>query len=440
MGMFDGLRQTDAEIAQKDPPTGFFAQMMASRGMPIGGRRAKRQQELVTKILNEEIEAGAGDNTSVNLTEVMPNAYFSAARRMAELGGTEESQKLYAAGMSALTATEKHRADLNLARAQAENLDEAPTEYLETLRKRDELALQLGKFAADSPTGVALQSRLTALNERLTLLNQRGATDGMPREIVLAGQFDKDRATTGEPGTAERIWDRERQTSSRAQDYAVYVRQAQAAGDTPVPFTQFTPEFQAQLTAGQESGGTVIKSLNADEKTAIDATSSISSIQASLNLMNEGLRMGPGADLRQWVARASATFLGDDPSAATTNTDAYIASSAPRVVEIVRALAPVTDQDKDYIQAAVGGNLNVATPEAMRKLLEIAYRSQTRKIENYNNRLSRLGPNYLSIAGAFDPIEVPQVDFTPPATPATAPGVAPQRVRIRVDANGNVVQ
>jgi hypothetical protein len=441
MGMFDGMRQTDADVAQSGAPQGFFASMMAARGMPIGGRRTARQQELVQKYLNEEMEREVGDATSVDVTKALPNAYFNAARRLAAIGGTEDAQKLYAAGMQAAQTTAEHAASLAHTKAQTSDLDEAPTEFLETTRQRDMLAEQAQKFAEDTPTGAALRKRIGELDARLTVLNERGAgsTAALPREVVLAQNMTAERRAAdpnAPPVTTEEIWNRERQTSQRAQDYAIYVEREVGAGRAPVSYTAFTPEFQGQVAAGAEGGKRAVTRLDEDEELADQSLASIGSIKNSLDLLNEGVRSGTLTGTRQAIARAAATLLGEDPSAATVNTDAYIASSAPRVVEIVRALAPVTDQDKDFINAAVGGALDVATPEAMRKILEMAYRTASGKVERYNTRLSVLGEEYTEIAEDFRPRELPKIDF---GAPAAAPA-AQQRVRIRVDAQGNVIQ
>lgn len=408
----------DAQVMQSAPPSGFFAKMMESRGMPIGGRRARRQQEIVSRTLNEEIEAGVGDATSVDLQKVLPQAYFNAAQRIAALGNATEAQQLYAAGMKALQTTAEHSANLAHLRAETNNLDEAPTEYLETMRKRDQLSAQIAKFPEGTPTGDAVRRQVGELNERLELLNSRtAAAGGEPDRIIqLAREFEATRAANGgKPGTAEQIWLRERDTSNRAQSYAKYVADEQAAGRKPVPYAQWTPTFEGQVSANTTLGEVGMKRLDTEEQTAMQSVASISSIGNSLNMLNEGVRTGTAAGFRQGVARAAATFLGDDPSSETVNTDAYLASAAPRVVEIVRALAPVTDQDKAYIQQAVGGDLSAATPEALRKILEIAYRSQTAKVQRYNDKLNNLGEKYQDVAGVFEPIEVPTLDFTAPA-------------------------
>lgn len=413
---------TDAEIMSSQPRGGgFFGQMFANRGIDIGARKRAQQQQIVTKTLNEEIEAQIGDASSVNLTEALPQAYFAAARRIAALGNSEESQKLFAAGIEALQSTSKHAAELNQLRAQANQLDEAPNEFLETVRKRDALAAQLPKFGEDTPTGASLRSRIAELNNRIDVLNESDAAGAkLPDNLVEWQQYNRSRIERNEaPVPYDVFHNEERMTSTRAQDYRAYVETERAAGRKPVAYENWTPTFQGQVTASNTLGETGIKRLDEEEATAQQSVASIGSIKNSLDLLNAGVRSGTAAGLRQSVARATATFLGDDPSAETVNTDAYIASAAPRVVEIVRALAPVTDQDKAYIQQAVAGDLSTATPEALRKMLEIAYRAQTAKITRFNERLNRLGDAYQDVAGVFDPISVPTIDF---AAPAARPG------------------
>ena len=104
-------------------------------------------------------------------------------------------------------------------------------------------------------------------------------------------------------------------------------------------------------------------------------------------------------------------------------------------MQIVRALAPVTEQDKDYINAAIAGELNIGTPESFRKMLEIAYRAARPKIERYNNRLAVLGEEYEEIANDFQPLTgVPELNFAPPAQPSAAPTI------IRYNAQGQRIQ
>lgn len=408
MGIFSRLGQppTDQESVQ-DPPKGFFATRMG-----LGGRQAARQQEFISNTLNDEIAAAIGDSNDVNLQEVLPEAYFNAARKIAALGNSTEAQKLYNAGLTAVQTTAAHAANLAHLKAQTSDLDEAPTEALETIRQRDALAERAQQFGEDTPTGAALRRRVAELDERLTVLNERGVNAGaIPREIQLATQMTRERAAAGDntPVTTEEVWRTERMTSQRTQDYRQYVEDGGKE-----PYDKWILKFEGNRSANQEAPQLDLKGLFEDEGTAQAAVASLNSIKTSLDLVNEGVRTGTAAGLRQSVARAAATFLGDDPSTATVNTDAYIASSAPRVVQIVRALAPVTDQDKEYIQAAVGGALNVATPEAMRKLLEIAARSQTRNIEKYNARLARLGDQYEEV-NLPAPIEAPVINFAPPA-------------------------
>lgn len=396
---------------------GIFEKMFQARGVDLGGRARQRQKDFIANTLNSEIEAQIGDSTNVDLQKVLPEAYFNAARKIAALGNSSAAQELYNAGLSAVQSTATHAANLSHIKAQTDDLNEGMTEFLETTRQRDMLAERAQQFGEDTPTGAALRRRVGELDERLKVLNERGVgSQAIPREILLAQQMTAERAEQGNstPVTTEEVWRRERDTSQRAQDYANYVE-----GGGKLPYKEWTMRFQSDLSANQEAPQLDLKQLFEDEKSAQDAVTSLNSMQTSLDLINEGVRTGTAAGIRQSVARAAATFLGDDPSQATINTDAYIASSAPRVVQIVRALAPVTDQDKEYVNAAVAGALDAGTPEALRKLIEIASRSQTRNVEKFNARLSRLGEQYEQV-NLPAPIVAPRLNFSLPGAAAPA--------------------
>ena len=56
-------------------PQGALAQMLAAR-------QTQRRQELTSRVVNEEMEAGLGAGDSVNVGQAVPEAYFRAARRL----------------------------------------------------------------------------------------------------------------------------------------------------------------------------------------------------------------------------------------------------------------------------------------------------------------------------------------------------------------------
>lgn len=398
MGIFDGLQRTDADVAQQNVPTGFFAQMMAARGMPIGGRRAKRQQELFSGILNEEIEAGAGDATSVDMAKMLPEAYFRAARRIETLGNPEAAQKLYQAGVAARDANDKRDADLAKLKADTA-LVEAETEYTKNLKGR---------------TGGGADGYSSAVAEQVQIKNEALAAEGKP------------------PLTSAEINEIYRQASLTSAGAQV---PRQTEGERAI-----TSEQAGQVAASTSLGNEGIKGLLEFETQARAARTNIRSVGRSLEQLNEGLRTGTAANVRQWVARAVATFLGEDPSAETVNTDAFMATAGPRILAEARKLAPVTELDLTKIEQIVGAGLSNATPAALREVLQEIYMAQSSIIEGYNEQLAGMSAYYGDVkARAMKPITFDQIDFSPPqpSAPTGAPG---QRIRIRVDENGNVVQ
>lgn len=384
----------------------------------------RREQEVISRTLNEEIEAQIGDSTNVDMTDVLPRAYFNAARRIAALGSAQAAQQLYQAGMQTLESTTKYRAELDHLKAETDDLNEAQGEFLETTRQRDALTVQAAQFAEGTPTGDAVRRRVAELDARLAVLNERGVNTGAPpREIVLGAKFEADReANNGQPGAAEQVWRRERMTAKNPQSYALYVEQGGKES-----YESWTPTFEGQINASQTLGGEGMKSLFDLEGKAQEARASLQTVKNSLNILNEGIRTGPLVDARQYIARGVAEFFGDSPDQVTTNTDAYLAAAGPRVLAVARALAPVTELDLTRVEQIVGAGLTTS-PEALREVLKIVGQAQGQLIERYNKRLSTLGEHYLDVADAFAPIEAPQIDFSPP------------RIRIKVDDNGNVVQ
>lgn len=419
MGFFDNFRQprTDQEVASSgEPPSGFFAQAFAARGMPMGGRRAARQKELTTRILNEEMESTLGAGDSVNVGEAVPEAYFSAARRLQELGSSEHAQQLYQAGLAAKDKFNTQAVELDKTRAETRQLDEAPGPFLPVLQKRDELVAAIAKFPEGSPTHTAMQRSIDDLNSQLAEQNAPPGT-GTSAGVARIAEENRARAREGKPplssGEVRQRFLEMDSTSSDEQAYETYVRQGGTRSKEA-----WLPEYVAGRSAAAKGGEGLAPRLTALEETAAGGVQQLAAVQNAIGILNEGALTGTGADVRTWTARALGTFLGDEVppevQAQAANTDAYIAAVSPLVLARVRALAPVTAEDRSYIERASGGQIAMSE-EALRKVLEIAARSASSSIERYNRGLSNLGDEYKVLQGLYEPLPVPTLDFTKPA-------------------------
>ena len=167
---------------------------------------------------------------------------------------------------------------------------------------------------------------------------------------------------------------------------------------------------------------------------AQEARGSLATVKNSIDILNQGVRAGPGVGARQYMANAMAEFFGDAPSEITANTNEYLAASGPRVLAVARALAPVTDLDLNQVKQIVGADLSNTSPTALRNVLKMISDAQSQIITDYNAQLGSLGSHYDEVAETFKPVKGIEIDFTEPAR--LPEGVTEEDIQVTMQEEG----
>jgi len=112
------------------------------------------------------------------------------------------------------------------------------------------------------------------------------------------------------------------------------------------------------------------------------------SIGNARKLLDEGIRTGSFANLRQDFGRMINTIGFSYNEDATTNTDTFIAEAGTRVGQVINAFGSGTglsDEDREYAEKMSAGKIAV-TKESLYKILEIHEKAARIEIEQYNKR------------------------------------------------------
>ena len=112
------------------------------------------------------------------------------------------------------------------------------------------------------------------------------------------------------------------------------------------------------------------------------------SIGNARKLLDEGIRTGSFANLRQDFGRMINTVGFSYNEDATTNTDTFIAEAGTRVGQVITAFGSGTglsDEDREYAEKMSAGKIAV-TKESLYKILEIHEKAARIEIEQYNKR------------------------------------------------------
>lgn len=370
------MARTDTEVmSARRIGGGFFGNLIPG----LGGRREARREDVVARYMNEELDAKIGDGSSVNLQEALPEAYFNAARRIGEIGGAREAQQLYQEGLKAQVALEKHNADIARLRATPRGTSDAALERLDRIQ---ETRTQEGR-------------PLLTSEEQEKFIREFG---------MNSAESQRERFADADPTYRER-----------------------------------TLEYNVEDTANRVSATQAIETLPEARKQAVAGAQGVEAIRGAVDMLNEGVRTGTAANLRQWFARTLATLGGMpvDEQAIVDNTDAYLGAISPLVFARVTALRPVTQEERGYVEQMAGGDIAL-TEGSIRKLLEIAYKASRRDIEAYGRNRSFLSGNETygrAIEGAFAPVDMPgEVNFSKPL--ALPEGITEEDMQVTMQATG----
>jgi hypothetical protein len=124
-------------------------------------------------------------------------------------------------------------------------------------------------------------------------------------------------------------------------------------------------------------------------KSAANTINSLNAAREQLD-MPGGITSGLGAEARLDFKKA-ATLFGADASQ-VTNTESFRAAIKPIVLSNVKALGAgnaISNADKDFVNDAVGGNLNLDEP-SIRRILDITERGARYTIENHNKTAQKM--------------------------------------------------
>jgi len=399
-------------------------------GQLVARKRQLEEQQLTAKIANEELESllsSSGDSVDINQT--MAQAQLNAAKRLSALGQHQQAAQLYSSGAAMLNKGTLQNAELEKLRSEAADKDEAPTEWLETMRQRDLASAGIDQFPEGTATGDDKRRRVAELNKRLEALGVQNS-GSLPTSLQEWAAINSGRTAAGQPAMPfEEFWTKENQTSKSQQEYNRYLQQ----GGTQ-SFEDWTPRFAGQTSASTQLGSKGMDNLFDLRGKAQEARGSLATVKNSIDILNQGVRAGPGVGARQYMANAMAEFFGDAPSEITANTDEYLAASGPRVLAVARALAPVTDLDLNQVKQIVGADLSNTSPTALRNVLKMISDAQSQIITDYNAQLGSLGSHYDEVAETFKPVKGIEIDFTEPAR--LPEGVTEEDIQVTMQEEG----
>ena len=156
-----------------------------------------------------------------------------------------------------------------------------------------------------------------------------------------------------------------------------------------------------------------IKQLEAAD---IDGTlSKIETIDQQAKLIEDGIMSGFGSEVLKTVAKMGATLGVLDESQINTlaNTETFDSNAGNLVAQVIKAFGAGTglsDADREYAAKIAGGTIAL-NEISLKRILDIASRRSISEIKRYNEKLRKLGGEWLE-----DVVEVPRfrrLDITP---------------------------
>jgi hypothetical protein len=156
-----------------------------------------------------------------------------------------------------------------------------------------------------------------------------------------------------------------------------------------------------------------IKQLEAAD---IDGTlSKIETIDQQAKLIENGIMSGFGSDVLKTVAKMGATLgvLDEQQINTLANTETFDSNAGNLVAQVIKAFGAGTglsDADREYAAKIAGGTITL-NEISLKRILDIASRRSISEIKRYNDKLRKLGGDWLE-----DVVEVPRfrrLDMTP---------------------------
>lgn len=158
------------------------------------------------------------------------------------------------------------------------------------------------------------------------------------------------------------------------------------------------------------------ETLNEQYTAAQDALSSQNSIAEARTLLDKGIVTGMAADFRVNFGRALQLAGFTYADEAVANTEAYVAASAARTAQIIKAFGAGTglsDADREYAEKAAAGKIALSE-QSLRRILDINERANAYAVRRWNTEYAKLPQN---MRDQYD-LQLP--DIVAPTRAATA--------------------
>jgi len=285
-------------------------------GQMVARKRQREEQQLVSGIANEELEALLGEaGDSVDINRTMGQAQLNAAKRLSALGKHQQAQQLYSSGAAMLNAGTRQNADIDKLYSEVdENLASAESsrapkdEFVRLQNEREALLEHYRTVDGTTEAGKSVQRRIDELSQRLQYMSTHHTQYAPP---------DATKPTTPVQTDLQRAW-------LNADARLIRLREMQA---------NFKPETMGALSKAKVGATWVADKLNlADPNDKAALADWVNFSQSAANDMNAVIRELAGAavttgeaerQLRVLVNPGSLgnPFSGDSPEEARVKLD-----------------------------------------------------------------------------------------------------------------------
>lgn len=237
-------------------------------------------------------------------------------------------------------------------------------------------------------------------------------------------------------GKAEPIMESQPKPTDDITEYGFYRQQAEAAGQTPLPFDQYQMAVKragaSSINMGGGSDKQIFDALGESAGSARAAVTGLAGIREAKKAIAGGAITGAWANERLALQKVGA-WLGVGDPAKIENTETFRAAIAPQVAAMLKATvgsAQISNSDREFAQQAAGGSITL-DERSITRLLDIMERAGGAAVQGHMDRLNKVYPD----GKGFDRERaIFGVDALPPEEP---PAPKP---RIRIDGNGRVMQ
>jgi hypothetical protein len=134
------------------------------------------------------------------------------------------------------------------------------------------------------------------------------------------------------------------------------------------------------------------KDLVTRRKEATDAKHSLISSNTAIDLLNEGIITGTGANFLVATGKALQRVGINFSEDAVENTEAFVANQAKQVAQIIKAFGAGTglsDADREYAEKAAAGKIT-ASEKSIRRIIDINQRASMNVIQEFNTDIGKL--------------------------------------------------